>query len=182
MIHLVFNRPKQSISVYDSTHAAVNVIRGEGDAWGHGVGDEYGYEGWMPPGHFLLLEPQTFSTPVASEGFGQIPVSDVYPAALQALVKAGDATFGEDGMIADIGGTLSPVGQLAKHNRSALMIHGGGSNAPEPLADKQELCKTYGCTRVYNADWKWLASWLGVRFETNVVVFTVIGDPVVLAC
>lgn len=39
-----------------------------------------------------------------------------------------------------------------RYGRSGCGVHGGGSNAPDPLAPYQQLCATYGCIRFYNKD------------------------------
>lgn len=167
-------------SLYASFEAA-------GDAWGnYGVADNggplppYGYDCWCPPGHYRLGVPQFFDPPINSEGYGQIPVLDIDADTLAALAASGHAVV--DGSSVDIGGTVLPIGQLAKYKRSEIMIHGGGSNAPDPLADEQQLCRTFGCTRIHNAEWKTLAAWLAPQYDDNTVIYSIIGDPVALDC
>src|SRR6185437_2574539 len=74
MIHPVFDRPTQTIKAFNANGSVYRVFRGEGDAWGHTAYNEYGHDAWMPPGHYLLGAPQFFAQPIASEGFGQIPI------------------------------------------------------------------------------------------------------------
>jgi len=180
MIHPVFDRPTQTIKAFNANGSVYRVFRGEGDAWGHTADNEYGHDAWMPPGHYLLGAPQFFAQPIASEGFGQIPISDLDAATLGALVAAGKATA--NGSNATIGGIVAAIGGLAKYDRSALFVHGGGSNAPQPFADYQMLCKTEGCPRMWNAEWREFALWLQDQSAGNTIVFTVIGNPVILAC
>jgi hypothetical protein len=187
MIHLIFGRPAAWLKVYTALGALYATYDAGGDAWGnYGVSDNggplppYGYDCWCPPGHFKLDVPQFFDLPVASEGYGQIPVLDIDADTLAKLSASGHAVV--NGLNVDIGGTALLVGQLARYRRSAIMIHGGGSNDPYPLADDQPLCRTYGCTRMHNADWKALAAWLQPQYDGNTVIFSIIGDPVALDC
>lgn len=148
------------------------------DAWGnHGAeGDPpWGHNCWMPVGHYLLELPQVFDTPIASEGYGQIPIADIDGNALAALVKGGFATM--NGLTANIGGIEAPLMQLQQYDRSALMIHGGGSNAPDPLAPDQPLLRTEGCSRLHNQDWQALAAWLTPLYDGNTVVYTALETP-----
>lgn len=174
MLHIVFDRPNAVLVAYDSFGSVYGGWPAAGDAWaGHGPG--YGLDGVMPPGHFKLEPVQFFNPPIASEGFGQIPVEDLDVDSLAALVKAGRAVV--TGVNADIGGITLKIGQLAAYGRSDIMIHGGGSNSPDPLADNQGFYKTDGCTRMLNKDWKTLATWLAPQFAGNIVVYSAIGDP-----
>jgi len=184
MIHLVFNRPDAILKVYDSLGQLYAEYTAQGDAWGNHDGDggppPYGTNCWCPPGHYRLDSPQFFDPPIISEGYGQIPVQDVDVDTLSELVSSGRATA--NGSSADIGGVDLPISQLAKYGRSAIMIHGGGSNAPHPLDDQQQLCRTEGCTRLFNGEWKVLAHWLDPQYNGNHVIFSVLGDPQTLAC
>lgn len=153
------------------------------DAWGnHGVSDDdtppappWGHACWMPVGHFRLAPVQFFGTPIASEGYGQIPIIDLDAESLASLVRGGYARA--NGLTANIGGIEAPLAQLSEYDRSALMIHGGGSNAPEPLAPHQGLYRTFGCTRMENEDWQALAAWLQPLYAGNIVVFTALETP-----
>ena len=73
------------------------------------------------------------------------------------------------------------------------MIHGGGSNAPDPFAADQPLCATEGCTRVHNADWPTLVNDLagthlgfppaaGSAAFPETIVYTVVGDSPQASC
>ncbi len=42
--------------------------------------------------------------------------------------------------------------QEAKQGRSGIGLHGGGTAAPNPLSDRQQLVPTLGCIRVHNID------------------------------
>lgn len=182
MLHAIFPRPNQEIKLFSfGAPSPLAVYRGEGDTWGDNP-NKYGFEGWCPPGHYMLGAPQMFDAPITSEGFGQIPVLDLDQQTVKDLAGAGKLVIESNGK-ATIGGINLPLYQLAVYNRSAIMIHGGGSNAPQPLADYQELCKTEGCTRTFNAQWKDLASRLTPAvMASNVVIFSIIGDPVILPC
>lgn len=188
MIRLLFDRPDAHLKIYDENGALWNMFATAGDAWGnHGVSDDatppsppYGHACWTPPGHYMLSAVQIFDAPINSEGYGQIPLQDLDDATLRTLVtdqKAADAGNG----LYSIGGIALPVKQIAALSRIALMIHCGGSNAPDPLADHQELCCTFGCTRMYNVDWRALAAWLAPKYNANVVIYSVYGDPRTLA-
>lgn len=184
MIHIIFDRSSAELKVYSSIGGLAYTYTAQGDAWGNHEGGEgpqpYGTDCWCPQGHYRLGVPQFYLPPIAREGYGQIPVLDLDAEALAQLVNAGHAVVG--GNVANIGGTALDLNQLAKWNRSAIMIHCGGSNAPDPFADHQKLCRTNGCTRMYNLDWKNLAHWLEPQFNGNIVIYSVVGDPQILAC
>jgi hypothetical protein len=129
----------------------------------------------MPIGHYTLGALDMFGEPIDSEGFGQIPINDFSTADCAALDAAGDGTF--TGMTATIGGIEAPIGQLAQYGRSALMIHGGGSNAPYPLLPEQELCRAFGCSRLQNAGLMVLSTWLAPLMSGNIVVYTALETP-----
>jgi len=42
--------------------------------------------------------------------------------------------------------------QERQHDRGGICWHGGGSGAPNPMADKQPLLVTLGCVRSHNGD------------------------------
>lgn len=176
MIHLAFDRPSQMIKRFDTAGAIAATYRGEGDAWGYSPENPYGHDGWCPPGHFILGAPQRFQPAVASEGFGQIPVSDITLDIAKTLVDAGKAQW--SGLNLVIGGIAARIGRLSAYGRGGIMLHGGGSNAIEPFADYQQLCKTYGCPRMFNIEWRSLADFLEHFSAGQTVVLTIIGDPV----
>lgn len=129
----------------------------------------------MPIGHYALGAVEKFATPIASEGYGQIPILDLDSGALGDLVKSGHAVV--NGLSAAIGGLEAPLAQLAKYDRSALMIHGGGSNDIDPFSDYQPLLRTEGCTRMHNSDWRELAAWLQPLYAGNTIVYTALETP-----
>jgi hypothetical protein len=188
MIRLLFDRPDAHLKVYDESAVLWKMFAAGGDAWGnHGVSiDEkppappYGHACWMPQGHFILGPVDVFSTPIASEGYGQIPILDMPEDTISQLIAAGKATRDGRGWLA-IGGITLPVGQLAHYGREAVMDHCGGSNASDPFADDQGLFRTFGCTRMLNKDWRELAAWLQPKYDGNVIVFSAYGDPQILA-
>ena len=184
MLHLVFDRPSAELKVYDALGVLYSTYVAQGDAWGNHDGSggpqPYGVDCWCPQGHYRLATPQFFTPPIASEGFGQIPVQDLDAEALASLSEAGRLIV--NGTTANIGGVILPLNQLGKWNRSGIMIHCGGSNAPAPFIPMQQLCRTEGCTRMYNGEWQTLAAWLEPQYNSNIVIYSVVGDPQILAC
>jgi hypothetical protein len=183
--HVVFPRPTGELKAFNPDGSVWRTMPSGGDAWGNVPGNDglppYGHNCWMPPGHYVLGTPQWFEQPIPSEGYGQIPVLDIDADLLNTLVAGGKASL--DGAVVTIGGIPGAVGQLLQYDREAIMIHGGGSNDPEPLADEQPLCKTEGCTREHNADWKDFADWVRAQQDAgNHVIYTATGDPVILPC
>lgn len=49
---------------------------------------------------------------------------------------------------------LEEEGQEKQFGRAGICWHGGGSAAPDPLADYQQLLPTFGCVRSYNRDFQ----------------------------
>lgn len=181
MIHLIFNRPTGKMKVFEPDRSLWDVIDGGGDAWGDGVDADrpYGYKWPCPPGHYILDVPQSITPPIPSEGSWQIPVLDMPSSDVTTLLAAHDAS--QQGSNLSVGGVALPLGQLAYYGRSAIMIHGGGSNLQNPYADYQELCKTEGCTRLHNADLARLARYLLANADGNTVVYSIVGDPLPLS-
>jgi hypothetical protein len=178
LIHLVGRRSGNKLEVYDRGHALAFVYAIGTDAWGNhdGQGDPpWGHDCWMPVGHYVLGPVEFFDAPIVAEGFGQIPINDFSANDISQLANAGRATF--TGMSANIGGIDAPFGQLTEYNRSAMFVHGGGTNSPDPLADNQGLYRTLGCTRMLNADWKAFATWLDPQSSANIVVYTALETP-----
>jgi hypothetical protein len=185
--HIVFDRPTGEEKCFAPDGSVWRVLEAGGDAWGNIPGNDgippYGVNCWMPPGHYVLGTPQWFETPIPSEGFGQIQVLDIDADLLNTLVAAGKAGL-INGQVS-IAGIVAPVGQLLQYDRDGIMHHSGGSNlgVPECYADDQPLCKTEGCTREHNADWKELADWVRSQQDAgNHVIYTAIGDPIILSC
>lgn len=179
MIHLVFNRPSGHLKIYDSDSTLWDTIEAAGDAWGSGSDLPYGHDCPMPPGHYRLQNCEPIAPPIRSEGGGQIAVTDLDPVTLTELTNAGHVIMSGEGCT--IGGILAPLGGMAKYARAAIMIHGGGSNAPDPFAPFQVLCKTEGCTRVHNADLTRLMRFFSDRASSNTFIYTAVGDPIHLA-
>lgn len=182
MIHLVFNRPTGKLKVFEDDGSLWDVLDAGGDAWGDGdlADGPYGLDWPCPPGHYLLERPQAIAPPSAAEGWWQIPVADLSSATAESLVEAGRAS--RDGANLIVGGVSQPLGQLAQFGRAAIMVHGGGSNDPDPLADFQPLCKTLGCTRLHNADMARVVAHLSPLFDDNTMVYTIAGAPLSLNC
>jgi hypothetical protein len=175
LLHLVFDRARENLKVFGPT-GFWRSLKAEGDAWGYTPENPYATDGWMPPGHYILGAMQRFDPPIASEGYGQIPVLDLASDVVAQLVHAGKATW--SGLDLIVGGIAGKVGQLSVYGRSGIMVHCGGSNASNPFADYQELCKTFGCTRTYNLEWRELADWLDANRQGNTVVYSAVGNPV----
>lgn len=194
MIHCVFNRPTGVLKVFAKSGTAQYAATG--DAWGRTSNPNDGPHGhfWpIPAGHYVLTQWESWGTEgaVKSEGYGQIFVEDLDDATKQRLIAANLCSAqGENLLIAEV---ALPRGGLAANGRSAIMIHGGGSNTPAPLAPAQPLCATDGCTRVHNQDWPRIVNALA---ETNLsfpppaqsgtfaetVVYSVIGDSPQASC
>jgi hypothetical protein len=187
MIHLIFDRPSAALKVYDGDGSPWRTFVAGGDAWGnHGVSDDatppappYGHACWMPPGHYMLDAVQVFARPNDSEGYGQIPVLDLDADTLSRLVAAGIAVKQPNAQYS-ISSIVAWVNQLAAFGRSEVMIHCGGSKAPAPLAPRQGLYRTFGCTRMENDGWTALAAWLAPKYAGNSVIYSAVGDPQVL--
>jgi len=179
VIHLVAPRSQNTLKVFTRDGSLWEYFEAGFDAWGNhgtdGALPPWGYDCWMPIGHYILGPVDVFDTPIDSEGYGQIPVLDVDAGTLAKLVQGGYATV--NGLTAVIGGIEAPLAQLSQYDRSEIMIHCGGSNAPDPLADNQGLYRTFGCTRMLNADWRELAAWLQPLEAGNVIVYTALETP-----
>lgn len=194
MIHCVFNRPNGSLKVFAPTGTV--EFAATGDAWGHTTNPNDGPHGhfWpIPQGHYVLTQWESWGPAgaVSSEGYGQIYVFDLNDATKQNLMNANLCTVSGANLV--IGQIALPRGGLADNGRSAIMIHGGGSNAPAPLAARQPLCATDGCTRVHNQDWPKLVNVLAGTTLTfppsaangtfpETVVYTVVGNSPPAAC
>lgn len=185
MLELIFNRPTNHLKVNQSgEQSPLFVFEASGDAWGNGGPNApYGHDCSIAPGHYVLTRVEHIDPPIASEGAGQIYVSDVDAATVAALVRAGKAEQQDDGQ-ATIAGITLPIGNLARYGRSEVMLHGGGSNlgVPACFADFQELCKTFGCTRLHNANLKTLMGLVSEALQNGQhVLFIVVGDSPALA-
>lgn len=178
-MHLIFNRPENKLKVFVSGIQRY-VFEANGSAWGDGGPNApYGHDCQISPGHYKLTQVERIDPPIASEGAGQIYVADLtgqdyFRLAPSGKVKTVSAT------VWNIGGLALPVGMLAKYDRSEVMLHGGGSNLGEPACFEpmQPLCRTYGCTRLHNADLATLMDLLKPIFaaQNQYVILSVAGD------
>jgi hypothetical protein len=198
MIHCVFDRPAGVLKVFTPTGGGTpaHSFGASGDAWGRVTNPGDGPHGHSWPivtGHYVLAQWESWGVAgaVSSEGYGQISVVDLDDAMKQKLIDAGACKVQGDYLV--IGGIALPRGGLAAWGRSAIMVHGGGSNAPQPLAPMQPLCATEGCTRVHNADWPTLVNDLagthlsfpppaGSGAFPNPVIYRVVGDSPQASC
>ncbi len=181
-IHILFDRPVSTMKVYDEFGRDRMSFPASGDAWGA----KYGHDGPIPPGHYMLTEVNDLRTSdaplgIVSEGPMQIHVEDMPASVAAELVRAHKAhAIGSE---FSVGGAQAKIGQLAAWGRSEVMIHSGGSNAPDPFAARQQLCKTYGCTRAHTVDVLALGRFLAPALAAGQhVIFTVIGDSPALSC
>ncbi|GAC1407443.1 MAG: hypothetical protein NVSMB64_14350 [Candidatus Velthaea sp.] len=166
------------MKIYDTDGHLWDMIDAGGDTWGAAPNNQWGHDAPMPPGHYKLGAPQSIAPPSKAEGKTQISVLDIDEGTLASLVTAGRAS--ESGLDVTISGVAAPIGGMAEFARDGIMIHGGGSNDPEPFLPFQPLCKTEGCTRVHNADLDRLTAFVSGRMSGNIVVYTAIGSPLTL--
>ena len=102
MMHVVFERPTQSLKIFLPDGLDYELIA-SGDAWGSG----YGHDAPIAPGHYLFTgQIDYFEPPIASEGPGQIYVSDVNDRHLGWLIAAKRARMA--GQQVDVGGIVLP--------------------------------------------------------------------------
>jgi hypothetical protein len=182
MIHAVFDRRLERLSLFGPDGRLLHTVAASGDAGGSGMRPPYGPGFPIAPGHYRLIGQTAHDPPTADDGPGLIYVDDLDTAALQNLINAGRATM--RGASVEIARLTVPVGGLAQWNRSAIAIRGGGATlahaapAEDPLAPFQRLTRGDGGTRVYNADLARLMQILDPLYAANTIVFTVLGDPV----
>ncbi|HKE37390.1 MAG TPA: hypothetical protein VKB39_08155 [Candidatus Baltobacteraceae bacterium] len=197
MIHVVFDRAGGVLKVFSPDGATMRSnFAATGDAWGRASNPNDGPHGHFWPiatGHYVLTKWESWGVAGAapSEGYGQIYVMDLDDATKQRLIDANFCKVQGDYLV--IGGIALPRGGLAAWGRSEIMVHGGGSNAPQPLAPMQPLCSTDGCTRVHNQDWPAIVNDLagthlsfppaaGSGAFQETVVYSVIGDSPPATC
>jgi len=159
-----------------------------GDTWGnHGVGESdgsqpkppYGHLCSLAPGHYELGQVDDNGEGCVSEGRWQIHVNDLSDATKNAIIAAGKGVAHPETGTIDIGGIDLPRGGIAKYERAAVMIHGGGSNlGVHALDDNQPLLRTWGCTRVHNADLNNIRQLVQAAHAAgHAVIFSCVGDP-----
>ena len=125
--HVIFNGPARELKFF--------VVGDESGqprhTWEcHDVGvadgtesDPYGYKSKCPPGvMYPLGAPQPLNPPEPAYGTYFTPIDD-------------DAS-----------------GDMAKHHRDGIGIHGGGSDLADPFAPRQGWEWTFGCLRLQNED------------------------------
>jgi len=189
VIHFVHNRPTNQLKVSGPGNGQLQTFDAGSDAWGnYGVSEDsqpaqppWGHSCRIPPGHYVLADPLTFTTPISGEGSGQISILDMTDATLATLIAAGLATSSNTGGVAGavIGQIDLPLRQLyAYGNRQGLLIHGGGSNLGSHFNDaNQRLLRTYGCVRVHNASLVTLLTFVKQNLGNETIVYTAYGDP-----
>jgi hypothetical protein len=181
MIHAVFERRSERLSLFGPDGRLWHTIAARGDAAGSGMRPPYGPGFPIAPGHYRLIGQTAHDAPTAEDGPGRIHVADLDTAALQTLVNAGRATM--RGASAEIARLTAPVGGLVQWNRSDVAIRGGGASLahatpPEdPAAPYQRLARGDGGVRVHNADLARLMQILEPNYERHTIVLTVLGDP-----
>jgi hypothetical protein len=181
MIHAVFERRAERLSVFGPDGRLWHAVAAAGDARGGGMRAPYGPGFPIAPGHYRLTGQAAHDPPTADDGPGVIYVGDLDTAALQNLVNAGRATA--RGTSVEIARLAGAVGGLAHWNRSAIAVRGGGGTLarltpPEdPLAPFQRLTPGDGGVRLHNADLARLMQILDPFYTSNTIVLTVLGDP-----
>jgi hypothetical protein len=181
MIHVVFERPSERLSVFGPDGRLWHTVKATGEAGGGGMRAPYGPGFPIAPGHYRLIGQTAHDPPTADDGPGLIYVDDLDTAALQTLINAGRATM--RGASAEIARLTVGVGGLAQWNRSAIALRGGGASLaratpPEdPLAPYQRLTRGDGGVRLHNADLARLMQILDPNYSSNTIVLTVLGDP-----
>lgn len=181
MIHAVFERRSERLSVFGPDGRLWHTVAATGDAAGGGMRAPYGPGFPIAPGHYRLIGQTAHDPPTPDDGPGLIYVDDLDTAALQTLINAGRAT--QRGASAEIARLTVPVGGLAQWNRSAIAIRGGGASlarsapAEDPLAPYQRLTRGDGGVRVHNADLARLMQILDPIYAANTIVLTALGDP-----
>ncbi len=188
MIHFIHNRPTNALKIFGPSSQMQTFDAGS-DAWGnYGASEDqqlpqppWGHSCRIPPGHYLLANPQVFAAPISGEGAGQISILDIDAATLANLIGASLAiqtnTRGTPGAV--IGGIDLPLNQLMDWgNRQGLLIHGGGANLATHFNDpNQRLLRTYGCVRVHNADLLTLIGLVEQNRANETIIYTAYGDP-----
>jgi hypothetical protein len=189
VIHFVHNRPTNILKVFGPASGQAQTFEAGSDAWGnYGVSQDklppvppWGHSCRIPPGHYVLGNPEIYPVPLSGEGAGQISILDIGGVTLATLVGANLATKTNTGGTpgAIIGQIDLPLGQLmAWGNREALLIHGGGTNLKSHFNDpNQRLLRTYGCVRVHNKDLITLIGFVKQNLAGQTIVYSAYGVP-----
>ncbi len=177
MIHAVFNRPALSLKVYGPDNRLWELIAATGAApAGADVHAPYGPGHPVPPGHYQLSGHVVYAMPGPADGAGRIQVDDLDAGAVQQLVEGGRARLRARDV--EIAGLPGAAGNLARHRRSGVALHGGGEQLADPLAPFQCLSPTpTGGARLHNADLVRLMALLEPAYAAHAIVLTVVGDP-----
>jgi len=155
VIHVVFERRLGRLAVFGPDGRLWHAVEANGDARRDGARPPYGPGFPIPPGHYRLTDQIEHDPATPDDGPGIIHVGDLDTAALQQLVHAGRARARDGGI--EIARLAGAVGGLARYNRSAVAIRGGGaalaqrSPAEDPLAPYQRLTRGDGGVRVHNS-------------------------------
>lgn len=186
MDHIVFNRPGKSANYY-AADGSVFHFEASGDTWGrYGASDDgnppqppYGHCCPLAPGHYEIGAVNDNGADYPPEGHYQINVLDLSDDTKEALIKAGKCTADVANGTLNIGGVVLARGGIAAHRREGIMIHGGGSNLGSHALDPmQTLLRTWGCTRVHNADLEKLVELVNKAHAAGShIIFSCIGDP-----
>jgi hypothetical protein len=172
VIHLVFERPQQTLKAFHFDRTQRFVWKASGAATPSS-------RGAMPEGHYILLEPELFGNREPGTGWGRVRIRDMTDRDVTVLEKAG--FLKHNGDLLDIGSIALAAGRCDAYGRF-IEIHGGGSALAEPQAPMQELCRTLGCTRMHNLDLNKLIDYMKAFGAENTFVFSVMGRPAPCPC
>lgn len=135
--HVIFSGPARRMQLwYKQDENSTAELRHTFEAHDVGVNDgtlpdEYGHKCKCPPGTFLVGKPQHLNPPERPYGYFFTPLSD----------ETSD-------------------GPMEEHGRDGIGVHGGGSDLPDPFADRQGWEWTFGCLRLQNEDNKTFVSFV----------------------
>lgn len=128
--HVVFNGQSRKLKFFLLTARGAELRHvwechdvGVNDANVGAGSDVYGHLCKCPPGlRYTLGAPQALNPGEAPYGYYFTPIYD------------------------------DPAGDMAKHGRAGIGIHGGGSDLPDPFEPRQGWEYTFGCLRLQNID------------------------------
>jgi hypothetical protein len=181
MIHVVFDRRAERLTVYGPDGHLWLAAAASGDAPRTGTRPPYGPGFPIPPGHYRIVGCTERDPPTAEDGIGRIEIADVDATALQQVLNAGRARM--RGADLEVVRLAAPLGGLARYNRTEIAIRGGGASLAahprpdDPLAPYQRLTHADGGVRVHNADLARLIQILAPRLGSETVLLTVLGEP-----